>query len=153
MTSLAKGSLLTFFFSLCGAAFIVSHQMREDKPAPLPHALFAVVNGQLSACRAADYTSAYRHAAMGLQQKFTLPQFERMMRRNYRHVAEARRVEFGTVRLDGASATVEVFFFANNGDMRGFLYSLTAEGESWKISGVQELEPSRQSRRPAGSLA
>lgn len=153
MTSLAKGSLLTFFFSLCGAAFIVSHHVREHRPAPLPHALFAVVNDQLSAFRAADYTSAYRYAATGMQQKFTLPQFERMVRRNYGHVANARRVEFGSVRVDGADATVEVFFFARTGEMRAFLYSLTAEGRSWKISGVEELETWRQARRPAGSLA
>ena len=153
MTPLAKGSLLMFFFSLCGAAFIISHHVREHAPPPLPHALFAVVNDQLSAVRAADYASAYAYAANGMQQKFTLPQFERMVRRNYAHIAQARRVEFGDVRLDGDSATVEVFFFTRNGDMRAFLYSLTAERESWKISGVEELETSRKTRRPAGSLA
>jgi hypothetical protein len=153
MTPLAKGSLLTFFFSLCGAAFIISHQFREHAPTPVPHTLFAVVNDQLSAVRAADYASAYAYAANGMQQKFTLPQFERMVRRNYAHIAQARRVEFGDVRLDGGSATVEVFFFTRNGDMRAFLYSLTAEAESWKISGVEELEAWRKPRRPAGSLA
>ena len=153
MTPLAKGSLLTFFFSLCGAAFIISHHTREHTPVPLPHALFAVVNDQLSAFRAADYASAYAYAANGMQQKFTLPQFERMVRRNYAHIAQARRVEFGDVRLDGGSATVEVFFFTRHGAARAFLYSLTAEGESWKISGVEELQAWKQPRRPAGSLA
>lgn len=152
MTPLAKSSLLTFFFSLCGAAFIVSHQVRGQKPPPAPHTLFAVVNEQLSAVRAADYTSAYRHAASGMQQQFTLPQFERMVRRHYPLMAEARRVEFGSVGVDGGSATVQVFFFTGDGAMRAFLYSLTAEGDSWKISGVQELDR-WQPRRPAGSLA
>ena len=153
MTPLAKGSLLTFFFSLCGAAFVISHHVRDHRPAPLPHALFAVVNDQVSAFRAADYASAYAYAANGMQQKFTLPQFEQMVRRNYPHIAQARRVEFGDVRLDGGTATVEVFFFKADGAMRAFLYSLTAERESWKISGVEELQIWRQSRRPAGSLA
>jgi hypothetical protein len=152
MTPLAKSSLLTFFFSLCGAAFIVSHQMRELAPPPAPHALFTVVNDQLSAVRAADYSSAYRHAASGMQQKFTLPQFERMVRRYYPLMAEARRVEFGSVEVRGGSATLQVFFFAGDGAMRAFLYSLTAEGDSWKISGVQELDR-WQPRRPVGSLA
>lgn len=153
MTALAKGSLLTFFFSLCGAAFIVSHHLREQTPPPVPHALFAVVNDQLSAFRAADYASAYSYAANGMQQKFTLPQFERMVRRNYPHMTEARRVEFGSVRLDGRSATVQVFFFDRDGSMRSFIYSLTAEDDVWKISGVEEADTRRQFRKPGGSLA
>ena len=153
MTPLVKGLLLTFFFSLCGAAFLISHHLRENAPAPVPRALFAVVNDQLSAFRAADYASAYSYAANGMQQKFTLPQFERMVRRNYAHMAEARRVEFGPVRVDGASASVQVYFFTREGAMRAFLYSLTAEGDVWKISGVDEIQSPRRSRRPAGSLA
>ena len=153
MTALAKASLLTFFFSLCGAAFIVTHQMREQVPPPVPHALFAVVNDQLSAVRAADYPSAYRYAASGMQQKFTLPQFERMVRRNYAHMAAARRVEFGSVRVERGSATLEVFFFTRDGSVRTFLYSLTAENDSWKISGVKEVGNSRRARIPSGSLA
>ena len=153
MTSLAKGALLTFFFSLCGAAFIISHQVRARTPAPVPHALFAVVNDQLSAFRAADYASAYSYAANGMQQKFTLPQFERMVRRNYAHMAEAQRVEFGDVRFEGGSATVQVFFFTRGGSMRTFLYSLTVERDVWKISGVDEVRPPRPYRKPAGTLA
>ena len=61
----------------------------SESPAPLPRALFAVVNDQLSAVRAADYASAYAYAANGMQQKFTLPQFERMFRRNYPHIAQS----------------------------------------------------------------
>ena len=153
MTALAKGSLLTFFFSLCGAAFIASHQARERTTVPAPHALFAVVNDQLTAVRAADYAGAYRHAANGLQQKFTPAQFERMVRRNYSHIAEARRVEFGSVFVDRSSATVEVFFFTGGGSARRFVYTLTAEGEAWKISDVEELPDARRSRFPGGSRA
>ena len=153
MTALAKGSLLTFFFSLCGAAFIVSHHARERSAAPGPHALFAVVNDQVSAVRAADYAGAYRHAANGRQQKFTPAQFERMVRQNYSHIAEARRVEFGSVFVDRGSATVEVFFFTRGGSARCFLYSLTAQGDSWKISDVEELPSSPRTRVPGGSRA
>ena len=153
MTPLAKGSLLTFFFSLCGAAFIVSHHVRKPPPAPVPHALFSVVNNQLTAFRADDYPSAYRYAATGLQQKFTLPQFERMVRRNYAHMAAARRVEFGSVQVDRGSARVHVFVFTDDGSMRTFLYSLTAEGDVWTISDVQEVDRSPRSRGPAGLLA
>ena len=153
MTPIAKGTLLTFFFSLCGADFIVSHHVRKPPAAPVPHALFAVVNDQLTAFRADDYTSAYRYAASGLQQKFTPAQFERMVRKNYSHIAEARRVEFGSVFVDRGSATVEVFFFTRDGSARCFVYSLTAEGEAWKISDVEELPDARRSRFPGGSRA
>ena len=153
MTALAKGSLLTFFFSLCGAAFIVSHQARERTAAPVPHALFAVVNDQLSAVRAADYAGAYRHAANGLQQKFTPAQFERMVRQKYSDIAEGGRVEFASVLVDRGSGTVEVFFFTRGGSARCFLYSLTAEGEAWKISDVEELPNSPRTRTPGGSRA
>ena len=153
MTPFAKGSLLTFFFSLCAAAFIVTYQMREQTAPPVPHALFAVVNDQLTAFRAADYQSAYRYAASGMQQKFTLPQFEKMVRRNFAHIADARRVEFGSVRVDGSTATVQVFFFGHDGSVRTFIYSMTAEGDSWKIGGVEEIDTSRSSPVPAGSLA
>ena len=153
MTPLAKGSLLTFFFSVCGAAFIVSHHLREQAPPPAPHAIFAVVNQQLSAFRAADYASAYSYAANGMQQKFTLPQFELMVRRNYAHLAEASRVEFGQVQVGRGTAIVQEFFFTPEGSVRTVIYSLTAEGDVWKISDVQEIGSSPRSRVPAGSLA
>ena len=144
MTRFAKASLLMFFFSLCGAAFIITHHIREHVSVPEPRELFTVVNDQLAAFRAADYRGAYRYAASGVQQKFTLPQFEQMARRDYRHVASARRVEFGFVNVKGSSAVVQVFFFTANGTVRTFLYSLTAERQKWKIDDVQEVNPSRR---------
>ena len=138
MTRIIKAALLLFFFSLCGAAFFVSHQVRERVATPLPRELFAVVNDQLTALRAADYVSAYRHAAMGVQQKFTLPQFERMARHSYGAI-DRHRIEFGSAKVDGSAASVHVFFISPDGVVRSFLYSLAAENKLWKISGVQEL--------------
>jgi hypothetical protein len=97
MSRIAKASLLLFFFSLCGSAFVVTHQLRERVPPPLPRDLFAVVNDQVTALRASDYVSAYRHAATGVQQKFTLPQFERMARHSY-GALERQRIEFGSAK-------------------------------------------------------
>ena len=139
MTRLAKASLLMFFFSLCGSAFVVTHHLRERVPAPVPRELFAVVNDQLTALRAADYVSAYRYAALGVQQKFTLPQFERMARKSYGEIAHHYRVEFGLAKVEGNAAFVQVFFISADGGVRAFLYSLRAEHKLWKISGVQEV--------------
>lgn len=153
MSRIAKASLLLFFFSLCAAAFLVSHRLEARRPAPAPQDLFAVVNNQLAAFRAADFPSAYRHAATGMQQKFTLPQFEAMVRRNYAPMTRAQRVEFGPVKTQGSNAVVQVFFFGARGVVRSFLYSLVAEGDRWKIEGVQELGPYRSSAALAGSHA
>lgn len=142
MTRVAKASLLLFFFSLCAAAFIIAHRFEQRVPTPAPHDLFAVVNDQLAAFRACDYPSAYRRAASGVQQKFTLPQFEAMVRQNYGAMTHAHRVEFGSVKSDGNSAIVQVFFFfEGERAARCFLYSLIAEGGGWKVEGVEEVTP------------
>ena len=151
MSRFVKASLLLFFFSLCGVAFVVTHHLREHRSPPAPHELFAVVNNQLAAFRAADFPGAYRRASTGVQQKFTLTQFETMVRRNYVEMANAQRVEFGAVRVDGATALVQVFFFAADNSARGFLFSLIAEDDGWKISGVEELAPARSRGRLHGT--
>lgn len=151
MSRVLKASLLLFFFSLCAAAFLVAHHLREHRPPPAPHELFAVVNGQLAAFRAADFPNAYRRASIGVQQKFTLPQFESMVRRNYAEMANAQRVEFGSVRVDGATALVQVYFFASDSSVRTFVYSLIFEDDGWKIGGVEELSRYRPDQSLAGT--
>lgn len=141
MTRTIKASLLFSAFALCAAAMVATHRERQHVPSPAPHQLFAVVEQHLSAFRAADYSSAYRQAASGVQQKFTPPQYEAMIRHDYGEVAGAQRIEFGFVKVNGPSALVQVFLRDTNGSIRAFLYSLIAEGEVWKINGVQPMEP------------
>lgn len=147
MTRTIKASLLFFFFSLCAAAIIVTYRVRLQVPAPAPHQLFAVVEQQLAAFRVADYSSAYRQAASGVQQKFTAPQYEAIIRRDFADMFGAQHIEFGLVKVNGSAAVVQVFFRGADGSVRSFLYSLIAEGGSWKINGVQ---PMRSEARPAG---
>ncbi len=141
MTRPVKASLLLFFFALCASAVVVTHQVRSQVPPPAPHQLFVVVEQQLAAFRAADYTDAYRQASSDVQQKFTPPQYEAMIRRDYGGISDAQRIEFGFVKVSGSSAVVQVFFRSTNGSGRAFLYSLIAEGDSWKINGVQPMQP------------
>ena len=150
MSRTVKASLLTLFFAVCAAALIIVHAIREPLPAPLPRDLFAVVTEQLNSVRAADYQNAYRHAATAVQQKFTLPQFQKMVRRSFSAAAVAQRVEFGLVQVQSGSAVVQVFFFAPDESVRVFLYSLTFEDEVWKIDGVEEV---RGSLRASGTLS
>ena len=149
MTRTIKASLLFFFLSLCAAIFVTDH-VRRLVPPPGPHELFVVVEEQLAAFRAEDYSSAYRHAASAVQQKFTVPQFEAMIRRDYGDMMNAQRIEFGFVKIIGSAAVVQVFFVSESSSTRSFLYSLTAEGDSWKISGVQPMQSGPPGHRPAG---
>lgn len=148
-----KASLLFFFFSVCGSSFFVAHQLRERAPVAIPHDLFAIVNEQVTAFRAADFQSAYRHAATGVQRKFTLPQFEKMVRNKYPEMTRARRVEFGLVKMESGSALVQVFFFADDGSVRSFLFSLVKEGELWKSNSVDELQAYPTTNSMAGTQA
>jgi hypothetical protein len=139
---------LVFFFGLCGVAIYGTHLTRQATPPPAAHELFAVVNRQLSAFRAADYPLAYRSAASVVQQQFSVPQFELMVRRDYSPMTEAQRVEFGAIQVAGPSALVQVFLTTRDGSIRGYLYSFTAEPDGWKINGVQPLGPTSPRRLP-----
>lgn len=153
MTRTLKAGLLLSLFVLCAISLFIAHRLRERLPAPAPRELFAIVNEQLAAFRSADFQGAYRHAATGVQHKFTLTQFEKMVRQNYPEMIRTQRVEFGVVKVQGGSALVQVFFFAENGSVRSFLYSFINEDESWKIDGVEELKGYRPGDRLAGSHA
>ena len=150
MTRPLKTSLVFFFLSLCGAAIFVTDYVRRQVPPPAPHALFAVVEQQLAAFRAADYSSAYRQAASGVQQKFTMPQFEAMVRRDYGEMTNTQRIEFGFVKVMGSAAVVQVIFVGESGSARSVLYSLVAEGGSWKISSAQPMQSAPPGHRSAG---
>lgn len=139
MTRFAKSFLLIFFFSLCAAAMVVTHELANRAPTPPPREVYSVVNSQLAAFRAADFPRAYHNASSAVQQKFSLPQFESMIRRDYSEMTQRRRVEFGFVRVRGGIAFVQVFFFAADGSARAFLYNLVAEDQIWKIEGVERI--------------
>ncbi|HEY2139433.1 MAG TPA: DUF4864 domain-containing protein, partial [Chthoniobacterales bacterium] len=141
MSRKIKATLLFCIFALCGAAMVVTHETRQHAAPPAPHQLFAIVEQHLSAFRSADYSSAYRQASSEVQQRFTPPQYEALIRRDYAEVAGAQRIEFGFVKVEGASAVVQVFLRDNGGSIRAFLYSFVAETDGWKINGVQPMQP------------
>lgn len=149
MTHIVKSFLLLVVVSLWAAAIFVMPRFAWQTPAPAPRELYSVVNNQLTAFRAADFSRAYRNASTRVQQRFSLPQFERMIRRNYAEMmTETQRVEFGVVEAQSESAILQVFFFADNGNARAFLYSFVVEDGVWKIEGVEPM-PILRSRRTA----
>lgn len=151
MTRLTRASLLAFVLSLCGAAVVITHLVQRHAPPPAPRELCDVVNHQLTALRSADFSSAYRHAASGVQERFTLTEFETMIRRGYSDMTRARHVEFGLVKRHAASGLVQVFFFSENGSVRTFVYNLICENGVWKIAGVEETGGNRSRHQVAGS--
>ena len=153
MTHPIKAALLLCFFLVCGSAVVVTQKLRERVPAPNPRELFAIVNQQLVAFRTSDFRSAYHYAATGVQQKFTLTQFEAMVRRDFPEMTRSHRVEFGLVRIQGGTALVQVFFIGRDGMARSFLYSLTNEDAVWKIDGVEELKSYHRDLPLSGSRA
>ncbi len=153
MSHRTKAALLSLLLFICGAGFVVTQKLREHVLPPAPRELFAIVNEQLAALQAADYLSAYRHAATGVQQRFTVPQFEKMMRQRYPEMARHYRVEYGEVKVHGTSAAVQVYLLAGDGSFRSFLYSLTHEEGRWKFDNVEEVRAPRVLDRLAGSRA
>ena len=148
MNRMIKASLLLFFFALCGGAILTTHFATRRTLPPAPGELYLLVNRQLAAFHTEDFGSAYRYAAVGLQQKFSLAQFELMVRRDFSPMTRVQHVEFGAARIEGASALLQVFLTAPDGVARGFLYSFTTGSDGWKIDGVQSLgaQPARRLR-------
>jgi uncharacterized protein DUF4864 len=140
MTQIIKSFLILLVFSLCAAAIMMTPPFGRQTPAPAPRELYSIVNNQLIAFRAADFPRAYRNASTRVQQKFSLPQFENMIRRNYAEMmTKTGRVEFGVVRAEGVNALLPVFFFADNGEAHAFIYTFVAEDGVWKIEGVEPM--------------
>ncbi len=95
-----------------------------------------MVQRHLAACRSADFPLAYHAAAFEVQEKFSLVQFERKLRRDYQPVASAHHVEFGSVhrpREDAKKALVDVYFISQSGEAVGWTYVLVFEEGDWKV--------------------
>ena len=126
--------------------------------APEPRELFAVVERHLAACHSGDYPLAYHASASEVQEKFSLVQFERELRRDWWPLVRRDHVEFGQVkpvRGDRHRATVDVFFVFRRGEVIARRYSLVREQGDWKIEGSQVVagEPGSPRVRLAGVKA
>lgn len=105
-----------------------------------------VVEAQFTAFRDGDYARAYSFAAAGLQQQFTVPAFERMVKDNYPIIAYWRAVSFGPVEDNGREAVMELTVQGRGGRSRVFRYQFIREPDGWRINGVVEVQtlPSAQ---------
>jgi len=139
MSQGGKVGLMLFFFAVCATAAFVSYDGERQSPPARPVDLYSVVHSQFRALQAADFPRAYQHASAGMQEKFSVEQFEEMVRVDYAPIIEADRVEFGAVDIRGRHAVVRVFFVGEDGGVTPCIYSLVNEGETWKIDGARIL--------------
>ena len=64
---------------------------------------------------------------------------------------EAKRLEFGSVKIQGNRALVYVFLIQPDGRVMPCIYSLIREGEAWKIEAAK-LYPGWPNDRRLGGL-
>lgn len=100
----------------------------------------AVVAAQLKAFQDGDYGAAYEFASAGLQQKFTVPLFERLIRRGYPALPRHTRAELGIVREAGEDrVAVVVSVYGGRGRQTDYLYLLVRQSSGWRIEGVEAV--------------
>jgi hypothetical protein len=139
MSQRGKVGLMFFFFAVCAMAALATYKEQRQLPPARPVDLYSVVHSQFQAFRAADFPRAYQHASAGIQEKFSVGQFEQMVRIDYAAIIEAERVEFGATEVRGRHAIVQAFFVGEDGGLTPCIYSLVNEGELWKIEGARVL--------------
>ena len=105
----------------------------------------AVVEAQLAALRAGDFSTAYDFAARGIRRQFDEQLFAVMIRRGYPALLRPGQADVGAVRDDGkGTAQVTVTVTDRQKDITAYRYWLVNEENGWRISGVmRELKPPR----------
>lgn len=107
---------------------------------PLKHELTAVIDAQLAAFRAGDYSKAYTFAAGGIKEMFPVESFETMVKTGYPLIAGSAKAEYGLAFDTGEDAVVNVTIENAQGQRAQYQYTLSKENGTWKITGVGELK-------------
>jgi len=124
-------------FAVCGAAILLRPLPQRRIPEPKPQALYDVVMEQLTALRVADYSSAYRHVSLSMQERFNLDDFADRVRTEHPEIARFERVEFGAITVQGRHAMMPAYFFLPSGAIALVHYTFVREDGTWKIDGSQ----------------
>lgn len=130
-------------FAVCLLFFLITPtgiQPLRRSSAEVRRQIIGVVESQFTAFRDGDYARAYSYAAAGLQQQFTVADFERMVKDGYPSIAYWRAVSFGEVVDNGREAAMLLSVQGRGGRTRSFRYLLIREGNAWRINGVTEVQ-------------
>ena len=126
MNSLGRIALICFCLSLCAGGLIAIHG--SDGPV-----------ADLAAHDGANFANDYAYVASGPRHEVAFSEFESVIRRHNTVVSHRGRIEFGSVQMEGATAIVQVLFFAPDGRMTPFFYTLVPKNKSWRIQSVQRI--------------
>lgn len=114
--------------------------MTESSPT-VKQELIAVVDAQLVAFRANDFSRAYSFAAQGIRSLFPAADFEKMVRAGYPVIVYSASAEYGLALDTGEDAALAVRITGADGKtVTDFLYTLSREDGVWKITGVSEVK-------------
>lgn len=122
-------------FAVCGAAVFMRPLPPRRAPEPRPQDLYEVVAQELAALRVADYSRAYRHVSLSMQERFNIDDFAEQMRADRPEIARFERVEFGAAIVQGRHVFLPVYFFLPNGGIALVHYRFVREEGAWRIDG------------------
>jgi Domain of unknown function (DUF4864) len=121
---------------LIGILILAVHPVLADEPSS--RTLQDVIQKQLKAFNADDYSGAYRYASRHIREKFSLEEFRAMVRTGYPQIAQSLRNSFGDIVYSEdklhASARVDVTG-VDHVTVRAE-YRMVMEDGRWKIDGV-----------------
>jgi hypothetical protein len=94
--------------------------------------------GNIDATDVIAFGDGYQFAAAKIRPNLSFQELEAIIRRDPTAKSQRDRIEFGSVKMEQASAVAEVMFI-NNEWITPFLYKLQAQRDSWKIMNVQRV--------------
>ena len=83
-----------------------------------------------------DFARGYRPVTSA---ELDFSQIESVILRDQTAASHQGRIEFGSVKMNGNNADVNVMFFQPDDRMVSYLYTLRPQAKSWKIARVQRL--------------
>ena len=87
----------------------------------------------------ASFANAYEQVASDRQHELRFSELESIIRHDKTARSHRGRIEFGSVKVEATTAVVQVLFFAPDGRMSPFSYTLAAKNNSWKVESVQRI--------------
>jgi hypothetical protein len=111
--------------SLCAVGIVIAHRSPENAQNAV------ALDPEL-------LTNAYEQV-VSAPREFAYGEFESIIRRHSTVTSHHGRIEFGSVKMDGANAVVQVLFFAPDGRMTPFFYVLSPKNKTWKVETVQRI--------------
>jgi len=128
MNAATRFTIIAGCLLLCAGAIIVANPSRDK---------LANVDSQIQVLAGSDWIG-YRFAASD-PQKSDLMQLETAILLHDTVKSGCNRIEFGSMKMEGGTALVEVFYFARDERMLPFLYKLVPEKDSWKVVSVERM--------------